>query len=1601
MLAQEFGLLAIGEHAEILRQRIATSTAEAEQSRREAAARVDEATARTNEAAARTEQAEKARREAETLAKSWEARALESERARRQMAHRITAARRDVYDANCRKEQAETRAQEAEANATRAEAMISGVVLQAEQARIERDQASRQLDLLLSSTSWQVTASLRVAASRLPPTLRRALGGALKRICRLLTLKLPGTLGKRHTASTKPAQQPGLTPIRDLRRLSDGEYMTTGRDPQFVVHPDRHALRRGWALVTLEVRDAQQPLRPILYAFGADPGSQPTAFRLPVVTRGMVRKVVAFPAEVHSLRLDPIDVAGACFSIATASVHHVGKLSLFWRTFSVLSWVQRKDLLAAALRRDFATVDHLAHNALTSDDEAEYSAWVKLYDTLSPSDTAAISERVQHLRWRPLLSVVMPVYNPRPKYLRQALDSLVHQLYPDWELCIADDASTDPEIKTVLDEYAQADKRIKIAYRRQNGHVCAASNTAMQLASGEYLVLMDHDDLLPAHALYMVADELNRHPDADLIYTDEDKIDDENRRHDPHFKTDWNRELFYSQNIIAHMAVYRTSLMREIDGFRVGYEGSQDYDLALRFIRRTQPSRVRHIPHVLYHWRIFPGVTSLSSDNPQKSVDTARRALEEYFSEAEPSAAVVPYEKFPSWWRIKRSLPEPLPRVSLIVPTRDRVDLLKVAIDGLLRATEYDDLELIVADNESVERETLSYLDELRDDPRVRVTRVEGPFNFSRVNNHAAKIATGSILGFINNDVKVIHADWLQELVIQISQRNVGAVGAKLHYANDTIQHAGVILGLYGVAAHGHRHFPRDSIGYFGRPVLVQNISAVTAACMLVRRDVFDGVQGYNESSLAVGYNDVDLCLKIRKAGYDIVFTPFAELYHLESQSRGENLSPQQLERETRDRAYMLEHWGEVIQRDPFYNPNLTVDTEDFGLAFPPRVIKPWLSAGHEITSASTPVSNSSNQLMRSVGKGTAVTLGAQAGGPAGISADCHAQLMDLQQRFDAAFPVDAVILGDVARASSLIVVSLAPFTNVSALVDELADERIALGQLVVVDGTAEPVPGVTVRDHVARWRLRLPSTNVTIASYLRQEFRFADAVNHGLGAAQHPNLWILDLDCVPLNHGLEYLLKAFIIEGQRAIIVGETFASDGTLERAEIPRDAIDGATLDLLTTATEFTLRRSSPRGAAELSLLSPISECNSFWCGIFGGTRDALLNIQRADLFDKIFVTDAAIADVSLNLRAKGTKLVRSSGSACIRLRPQSISAVAPWEEVHDWRWLIEKRRPWAGIDVERIELVCPFYRGDLLLAIQVVGHAISLGMRVRLHTVMSLVPWVHDMSRDIDVESIPMPIAPAEECYAQVLAAYLHVSQRLDVSPRLARCHPSRSLSETGKNLLAYILEEIGLPPDSRLRNLQPPTNGEQQLVARQIMQPFGQDVVFLHPLGGWVLKSIPSYLLLELAGYVHDAGFKLVQIGGAADRQVDGCDGAILQNFLPSQWREIFALGRALIGVDSWTAHFATILDMPQVTLYGSTHPQHVNTKAWFLEKASPSLVLGPSVSCSPCNSFTCTRFVNRAYCTGYSIDGEALQAFLGSVRDPHWLTRNPGPQVIV
>jgi GT2 family glycosyltransferase len=574
-----------------------------------------------------------------------------------------------------------------------------------------------------------------------------------------------------------------------------------------------------------------------------------------------------------------------------------------------------------------------------------YRAWIARYDTITEPDRQAIREAIANLSDPPLISVVMPVYETPERYLRAAIESVCRQLYPHWELCIADDASPSPHIRRVLEEYRSREARIKICYRSENGHISAASNSALALAEGRFVALLDHDDLLPEHALYMVAATLARSPDLDLIYSDEDKIDAAGRRFDPHFKSDWNPDLMMSQNMFSHLGVYRRSLVEAIGGFREGYEGSQDYDLVLRASAQTVAERIAHVPHILYHWRAIPGSVAIAGGQKAYAGANARRALADHLKARGIPATVSASSGAPDYHRVTYALPQTLPGVSLIVPTRDRVELLERCITGLLKRTDYPNLEILIVDNDSGEPVTLHYFRGLSAEPRVRVLPYPGAFNYSAINNCAVAAATHPIIGLLNNDLDVIHADWLREMVSQVLRPEVGVVGAKLYYPNDTVQHAGTILGMLGTAGHAFHHFDRDEGGYFGRLSLTQDLSAVTAACMVMRRQVFDEVGGLDAANLPVAFNDVDLCLRVRERGYLVVWTPYAELYHWESLSRGADLTSARRERFGREASYLRARWPQTVANDPYYNPNLTLLRADFRLAFPPRIAPPWRAA--------------------------------------------------------------------------------------------------------------------------------------------------------------------------------------------------------------------------------------------------------------------------------------------------------------------------------------------------------------------------------------------------------------------------------------------------------------------------------------------------------------------------------------------------------------------------------------------------------------------------------------------------------------------------------
>jgi GT2 family glycosyltransferase len=575
-----------------------------------------------------------------------------------------------------------------------------------------------------------------------------------------------------------------------------------------------------------------------------------------------------------------------------------------------------------------------------NDDQALYERWVALYDTLTDQDRVAIRERIERLPRRPLISVVMPVYNVDEIWLRKAIDSVRRQLYPEWELCIADDTSPRPHIRRVLEEYSRLDSRIRVVFRPVNGHISAASNSALELASGEFVALLDHDDELSEHALYMVAEEINAHPDADLIYSDEDGIDEKGRRSSPHFKTDWNPDLFYSFNCISHLGVYRRSVVEAIGGFRIGYEGSQDYDIALRTIARIPAGHIRHIPRILYHWLAIPGSVRHSSSEKEYAHEAARRAIRSDLEGRGIQAEVLPgYRRF---HRVVYPVPDPAPLVSLIVGTRDGLALLRQTVDGILNGTDYQPVEVVIVDNQSAEPETLEYFREIEGDPRVKIVRYDAPFNFSAINNLGVASSSGTLVGLVNNDIKVIDAGWLREMVSHALRPEIGVVGAKLYYANDTIQHAGLVLGIGGTAGHIFRKFPRESPGYFYHAQLIGNYSAMTAACMLMRRELFERAGGLDDANLPVAFNDVDLCLRIRELGYRNLWTPYAELYHLESATRGSDRTAETLPRFQREQQWFRERWGEILGSDPYYSPNLTLEHENSALAFPPRLSNPW-----------------------------------------------------------------------------------------------------------------------------------------------------------------------------------------------------------------------------------------------------------------------------------------------------------------------------------------------------------------------------------------------------------------------------------------------------------------------------------------------------------------------------------------------------------------------------------------------------------------------------------------------------------------------------------
>ena len=568
----------------------------------------------------------------------------------------------------------------------------------------------------------------------------------------------------------------------------------------------------------------------------------------------------------------------------------------------------------------------------------DYATWIKNYDSLTKKQVKRLEKNYQAWPYQPLISIIFPTYNTPENYLREALDSVCQQIYPHWELCIADDASTQPHVKTVLEEYAAKDSRIKVTFRSENGHISAASNSALELTTGDFIAFLDHDDTLAPHALYWVAEDMQNYPDACLWYSDEDKLDTSGQRCDPYFKSDWNPDLFLSHNLITHLAVYKASLIQELEGLREGYEGAQDYDLVLRVIDQITPAQIRHIPRILYHWRVLEGSTASNPEQKPYAIIAAEKAIQNYLDRNDIAATVTESPLVSGTLRVRYHLPSTPPLVSLIIPTYNGYDILKTCIDSILEKTDYPNYEILIIDNNSDDPATLEYMEILETEGKARIIDYPYPFNYADMNNKAVEYAQGEIIGLLNNDLEVINTGWLTEMVSHAVRPEVGIVGARLWYPNNTLQHAGVLIGIGGSAGHAHKGFDSASLGYCGRAALIQNYSAVTGACMLMRKPCFYAAGGLNAEHLKVALNDVDLCLKMNQLNLRVVWTPYAELYHHESISRGYEDTPEKKARYEGEKAYMREHWGAFFANDPAYSPNLTLDAEDFSYAWPPRV---------------------------------------------------------------------------------------------------------------------------------------------------------------------------------------------------------------------------------------------------------------------------------------------------------------------------------------------------------------------------------------------------------------------------------------------------------------------------------------------------------------------------------------------------------------------------------------------------------------------------------------------------------------------------------------
>ena len=551
----------------------------------------------------------------------------------------------------------------------------------------------------------------------------------------------------------------------------------------------------------------------------------------------------------------------------------------------------------------------------------DYKTWIVKNE---PNNEELENQSKIKFKYQPKISIIVPLYNTKEKFFKELINCLKNQTYSNWELCLADGSPTQNK---KLEKYYIDDERIKYKFLNQNNGISKNTNEALKMVTGEFIALLDHDDVLPKFALYEIVKCINENPNVEFIYTDEDKISKKGKRFDPYFKTNFAIDTLRSQNYICHLSVFKKEVMDKLKGFRKEFDGAQDYDIFLRMSEIVDYKNIIHIPKILYHWRVHKESTSKASEAKPWAFDAGTKAIESHIKRMNLKGTVEKGLALGTY-KVEYKLNKK-PKVSILIPNKDSISDLKICINSILEKTTYKNYEIVIIENNSENKETFDYYEELKKDTRIKIVEYkEKGFNYSKIINYGVRNSDGEFILQLNNDTELITSNWLELMLGFCMQERIGAVGVKLLYPDESVQHAGVLLGMGGIAGHYFKFINRYETGYFSRALTIQNITAVTAACMITKREIFEKV-GYMNEELEVAFNDIDFCLKIRKAGYDIIYNPYIELWHYESKTRGEENTPEKVKRFNNEIDIFKKYWQKELDNgDPYYNINLRLDND-------------------------------------------------------------------------------------------------------------------------------------------------------------------------------------------------------------------------------------------------------------------------------------------------------------------------------------------------------------------------------------------------------------------------------------------------------------------------------------------------------------------------------------------------------------------------------------------------------------------------------------------------------------------------------------------------